>query len=115
MVVQRSSGRTQRLHHVYVVELSPEAGDGTAQCVYVGETALDPETRFRRHTSGAFTAARVVHRFGRRLRPDLSRGMGPFATREEALAAEGALAVRLRGRGFIVFGGQGSPFMIGRS
>ena len=100
-----------RRHNVYVIELDEAAGDGATPCFYVGETALAPEARFAKHMSGAQVAARVVHRFGRRLRPDLSKGVGPFHTREQALAAEALLATRLRRRGFVVFGGQGEPLM----
>jgi hypothetical protein len=96
---------------VYVVELAADAGRAAGRgCLYVGETALVPEERFAKHRAGGRTAARVVRRYGVRLRPDLTRGVGPFATRAEAEAAEAALAAKLRRRGYVIFGGQGRTF-----
>jgi hypothetical protein len=108
-----SESRVQhRRYSVYVVELSPQAcrSPSAAGCVYVGETGLDPVERLARHKAGARTSSAVVHRFGLELRPDLSEGIGPFATRDEATAAEAQLASALRRRGFTVFGGQGRTF-----
>jgi hypothetical protein len=72
--------------------------------VYVGQTADAPEERFAEHQRG-YRAARVVKKHGIRLRPRLYRNYGPYATREEAEAAEVRLAARLQRRGFCVFGG----------
>jgi hypothetical protein len=104
-----------RTYSVYVVELQAAADPSTLQpCVYVGETGLTPEARFARHKDGGRTASKVVHQFGLRLRADLSRGVGPFKTREEAESAESELAARLRASGFRVFGGQGRTFNMNR-
>lgn len=103
-------GRTSE-YHVYVVELDDAAAPtSTGKCVYVGETNLTPQARFEKHKAG-HKAARKVRDFGIRLLPQLTQGIGPFATREESLAAERALCEDLRRRGFTVFGGQGMPFM----
>ena len=102
---------TSRKFSVYVVELdpcaSPKPGIG---CVYVGETALPPQERWRRHKAGGQTASRVVTRFGRCLRPDLAEGVGPFNSRAQAEVAEATLAAKLRHQGYVVFGGQGRTF-----
>lgn len=96
---------------VYVIELNPAASANAGLgCVYVGETALTPEERWERHSGGARTASRIVTRFGRHLRPDLTSGLGPFATRAQAEQAEADLAAELRRRGYVVFGGQGRTF-----
>ncbi len=105
--------RPPRQYAVYVIELDTAAAPSSDRLpLYVGETALSPELRFARHREGGRTASRVVHQFGIRLRADLSAGVGPFATREEAAAAELRLAENLRSRGFVVFGGQGRTFQL---
>ena len=50
-------------------------------------------------------AAGKPHRFGVRLRYDLMKGIGPFRTRDDAEAAEKAVAEALRRRGHRVFWG----------
>jgi hypothetical protein len=50
-------------------------------------------------------AAGKPHRYGTRLRLDLMNGIGPFATRTEAEAAEKAVAEALERRGHRVFWG----------
>jgi hypothetical protein len=73
--------------------------------VYVGQTAHTPEHRFEQHKAGGKLAAVKPHRFGKRLRYDLMKGIGPFATRKEAEAAEKAVAKALEKRGHRVFWG----------
>lgn len=99
-----------RKFSVYVVELAPAASRNGKPAVYVGETGLTPAERFARHQAGGMTSSPTVARHGVALRPDLSVGVGPFDTRQEAEAAELALAERLRARGFDVHGGQGRTF-----
>ena len=71
-------------------------------CVHVGQTALSPEKRFEQHKAGR-KSNRYAHKYGLRLRPKLVRNRGPFETRAEAEKAEGALAKRLRRRGYAVW------------
>lgn len=109
----RQKRPAEPVHCVYVIQLEPgggAAGDKRRH-VYVGETALTPEERFSKHMSGGRTASPVVQRRGRRLLPELTRDIGPFSTRIEALKAEAAVAARLRADGFVVHGGQGRGFM----
>jgi len=73
--------------------------------VYVGQTAHTPEARFAQHKAGGRLAAGKPHRYGVRLRYDLMQGIGPFATREQAEAAEKAVAAALEKRGHRVFWG----------
>jgi hypothetical protein len=101
---RRPHGR--RHYSVYVIELDPKARPGSSHdtpCVYVGMTGLPIGERLRNHLRG-YKAARVVTRYGRRLLPELYRGLNPMAY-DEAAAAEPRLAEALRQRGLVVFGG----------
>jgi hypothetical protein len=92
---------------VYAIELQdPRALGGPAQ-VYVGSTAKSPEERFARHLGGGPMANAKVRRYGARLRPDLTKRLGPYPTRDAAERAETRLRRRLEERGWRVFGGTG--------
>lgn len=99
----------QRVYHVYVIELAPAAvrgsSPGALPPLYVGQTWHSPEHRFAQHMAGGQLAGRVTRKYGIRLRPDLWEGIGPFSTREQAEAAEAALAEQLEARGHRVFWG----------
>jgi hypothetical protein len=73
--------------------------------LYVGQTAHTPEHRFEQHKAGGKLAAGKPHRYGVRLRQDLMKGIGPFATRGEAETAEKLVAAALTKRGHQVFWG----------
>jgi hypothetical protein len=96
-----------RVYRVYIVELSRDAV--TEPCalapLYVGQTAHTPEHRFAQHARGGRLAAGKAYRFGVRLRYDLMKGIGPFASRQAAEAAERAVAEALERRGHRVFWG----------
>jgi len=96
-----------RQYSVYVIELSRDcvAEPCALAPVYVGQTAHTPEARFAQHKAGGRLAAGKPHRYGVRLRYDLMHGIGPFATREQAEAAEKAVAAALEKRGHRVFWG----------
>ena len=96
-----------RTYSIYIVELSRACTKRPCALapVYVGQTAHTPEQRFAQHKAGGRLAAKKVYRFGVKLRLDLMRGIGPFATREEAEAAEKAVAAALEKRGHLVFWG----------
>lgn len=96
-----------REYSIYVVELSRACVDEPCALapLYVGQTAHTPEHRFAQHKAGGRLAAGKPYRFGVRLRLDLMKGIGPFATRVEAEAAEQALARALERRGHRVFWG----------
>jgi hypothetical protein len=98
---------TSRLYSVYVIELSRDcvAEPCALAPLYVGQTAHTPEQRFAQHKAGGRLAATKPHRYGVRLRYDLMTGIGPFATRQEAEAAEKAVAAALVRRGHRVFWG----------
>ena len=49
----------------------------------------------------------MVRRYGTRLRPDLTKRLGPYLTREAAEAAETRLRYRLERAGWVVYGGTG--------
>jgi hypothetical protein len=104
MALKRPSKRT---YSIYVIELSRDCVDEPCALapLYVGQTAHDPEHRFAQHKAGGLLAAAKAHRYGVRLRRDLMRGIGPFATRQEAEAAEKAVAAALERRGHRVFWG----------
>ena len=96
-----------REYYVYIVELSRDSVPEPCALapLYVGQTAHAPERRFAQHKKGGKLAAGMPHRFGVRLRYDLMKGIGPFATRKSAEAAEKAVAEALERRGHRVFWG----------
>lgn len=88
---------------VYVIELSAEAGkrrDPRIPWVYVGSSAREPELRFSQHLRG-YKSARLVRRFGLRLRPDLFDDLAPLPGSRSARAAEVARARDLAACGFV--------------
>jgi hypothetical protein len=107
--------RQERVFTVYVVDLTEQAiparnRDGPrAGCVYVGHTGCTHEERLAAHRAGGRTSSSKVRRYGLHLRPDLTHGVGPFATREEAVCGESELAADLRSRGYFVLCGEGVP------
>ncbi len=68
------------------------------QCVYVGQTSLDPEKRFKQHKNG-YKASRRARKYGVRLLPHLYEHLNPVpaAEREEQ---EERLALYLQKRGY---------------
>ena len=103
-MARRSGARS---YSVYVIELSRDCIKEPCALapLYVGQTAHSPEHRFEQHKAGGRLAAGKPHRFGVRLRYDLMRRIGPFASRREAEAAEKAVAAALEKRGHRVFWG----------
>ena len=88
---------------VYVIELASKAGkrrDPRIPWVYVGCSARSPEVRFEQHKRG-YKSARLVRRFGERLRPDLYEDLSPVAGSDEAVVAERARATQLARAGFV--------------
>jgi hypothetical protein len=96
-----------RTYSIYVIELSRTCTRKPCALapLYVGQTAHTPEERFAQHKAGGRLAAGKPHRFGIRLRYDLMKGIGPFASRAEAERAEKAVAEALERRGHRVFWG----------
>jgi hypothetical protein len=96
-----------RTYSVYIIELSRDCVKEPCALapLYVGQTAHTPEERFARHKAGGRLAAGKPHRYGVRLRLDLMKGIGPFATRKEAEEAEKQVAEALERRGHRVFWG----------
>jgi hypothetical protein len=94
-------------YSVYVIELARRCVREPCALapVYVGQTAHTPEQRFAQHKQGGRLSSGKPFRFGVRLRPDLTAGIGPFRTREEAEAAEAAVARALERQGRRVFWG----------
>ena len=99
--------RSRTVYSVYVIELSRACTRTPCALapVYVGQTAHSPEQRFEQHKAGGKLAAGKAHRYGRRLRYDLMKGVGPFASRKAAEQAEKAVAEALEKRGHRVFWG----------
>ena len=88
---------------VYVIELDRAAGrrrDPRIPWVYVGASARDPERRFAQHRDG-YRSARLVRRFGLRLRPDLYEDLPEFASSRDAATAERGRARELAACGFV--------------
>ena len=99
--------RSPRTYSVYVIELSRTCVRKPCALapLYVGQTAHTPEERFAQHKAGGRLSAAKPYRFGVRLRHDLMKGIGPFASRAEAERAEQAVAEALERRGHRVFWG----------
>lgn len=94
-------------HYVYVIELDDAVGprvNAQYPSVYVGQSYLLPEERFKQHIAG-YKAARVVKKYGRWLRRGLYARYNPISGRKEAERIERDLAARLRGKGYTVYGG----------
>ena len=70
-------------------------------CVYVGQTALDPEERFRQHKRG-YKACRIAKKYGRHLMKKEYRHLNPVPA-SEAEEWEEALALRLQRKGYAVW------------
>jgi len=104
---QRRRASPSRTYSIYIIELSRACTKHPCALapLYVGQTAHTPEQRFAQHKAGGKLSASKAHKFGVRLRLDLMKGIGPFATRREAEAAERAVAEALERRGHRVFWG----------
>jgi hypothetical protein len=99
--------RAPHQYSVYIIELSRDCTRTPCALapLYVGQTAHTPAQRFDQHKAGGRLAASKAHKYGVRLRLDLMKGIGPFATRADAEAAEKAVAAALEQRGHRVFWG----------
>jgi hypothetical protein len=95
------------VYSIYIIELSRNCTREPCALapLYVGQTAHTPEHRFEQHKAGGMLAASKAHKFGKRLRYDLMKGIGPFTSRQTAEAAERAVAEALERRGHRVFWG----------
>jgi hypothetical protein len=102
-----TGSRARRTYRIYIIELSRACIQQPCALapLYVGQTAHPPEHRFAQHKAGGKLAAGKPHKYGVRLRHDLMKGIGPFATRKQAEAAEKAVAEALERRGHRVFWG----------
>lgn len=97
----------RRTYSIYIIELSRDCTKEPCALapLYVGQTAHTPEHRFRQHRAGGKLAAGKPYKFGIKLRLDLMKGIGPFSSRNDAEAAEKAVAEALERRGHRVFWG----------
>ena len=73
-------------------------------CVYVGQSWHPPEKRFEQHKRD-YNANAFARDYGLYLQPRLYKNINPLRTREEALAKEEALALKLQKRGYAVWWG----------
>jgi hypothetical protein len=102
--------RESTVWSVYVIELDPSAVSNPGKgFVYVGETSLSPEERFKQHVGGKRNErgplfARVVYKHGVRLRDDLAPRR-KFFDQASARRAEKQRFEILKSRGFNVRGG----------
>ena len=108
-MAKRRKARTApaRTYSIYIIELARTCIRKPCALapLYVGQTAHTPEHRFAQHKKGGKLAAAKPYRFGVRLRYDLMKGIGPFATRKVAEATEKTVAEALERRGHLVFWG----------
>src|SRR5688500_6698530 len=94
---KRRRRESERHYRVYAIELAdprPRRQPGLPW-VYVGYTSKTPRQRFHVHRAGGRHSARVVTRYGVRLRPDLTRHLPAFRTQEDAIRAERRLRQKL--------------------
>ena len=70
-------------------------------CVYVGQTSLDPETRFQQHQD-RYKASRIAIRYGKYLMKRKYKHLNPVPA-AEAEDREEALAVALQRKGYGVW------------
>ena len=107
MANRKPRAAAPRAYSIYIIELSRACTNKPCALapLYVGQTAHTPERRFEQHKLGGRLAAGKPHKYGIKLRRDLMKGIGPFATRQEAEAAEKTVAEALEKRGHLVFWG----------
>lgn len=103
----------RRVWNLYVIELDDGVGpraDPAMPWVYVGQTSIDVQERFRQHVDGVRSAkghplySKWAHRHGVDLRPDLYEDESPCYTLEDALTGERLLGARLERLGYSVKG-----------
>ena len=82
--------------------------------LYVGYTSRSADERLEEHRIGRFVADRKWVPYYKRPRPDLSARCPTYATQDEALVGEAALAKALGTRGFTVVNKTGTPIAIPR-
>ena len=97
-------------YNVYVIELDKEVIKSKKfrirnpnlnphkSCFYVGQTANDPEIRFKQHKEG-YKSNSFVRRYGISLRRRKYRKYNPIETRKEAEKFEQELTRKLRKKG----------------
>ena len=86
--------KNAKQYSIYVIELDKDVLSkkkyqgknpdfkGERPCVYVGQTSLSPEERFKKHMSGE-KSSKIVKNHGIRLKPRLFRSHNPMATRKK--------------------------------
>tara|TARA_Y100001947_G_C10275251_1_gene276054 strand:+ start:105 stop:512 length:408 start_codon:yes stop_codon:yes gene_type:complete len=106
--------KPMKKYYVYVIELDPLVADQRKfrdknpkyikgnGCVYVGQSAREPNLRFEQHKEG-YRSNKYAKRFGLKLRPDLFEKYNPIPTRKDAEEIEQMLGRELRGRGYGVW------------
>ena len=101
-------------YFVYVIELDPKVADlrkfrgknphyikGNG-CVYIGQTAKNPELRFEQHKEG-YKSNKYARIYGIQLRYDLFEKYNPIPRRKDAIQIEHMLALELRKKQFGVW------------
>ena len=91
------------LKHKKFRERNPDYNEDKP-CVYVGQSAHPPEKRFANHKRG-HKQNNYARDYGLYLQRRLYEDINPLRTREEALAKEEALALKLQKRGYAVWWG----------
>ena len=101
-------------YFIYVIELDPKVADlrkfrqknpnyikGNG-CVYIGQTAKNPELRFEQHKEG-YKSNKYAKYYGVRLRPDIYDKYNPIPSRKDAEHLEEYLGKELREKGIGVW------------
>jgi hypothetical protein len=95
--LRATTAGTKGAHHALYVVLLKDTRRSAQWGLYVGETSLDPDTRFDQHKTG-YKASRHANRFGIRLLPQLFEHFNPLR-RWEAVELEPVLAEAFRNAG----------------
>lgn len=97
--------RTGPQHRVYVIEVE-RIDESITWDLYVGSTNLYLRERWQRYEQVTDTVSKYFRRGQVRAvgyRYDLMKGWGPYETKEQALDAEGELALALEAAGWAVY------------
>ena len=94
-----------RTYTIYVIDLHSSTRIDSAPWVYVGQTTLTPEERFKKHLAEGPTASSEVTKYGLRLNFDLYKNVPQTNFYKDALALKCATAIDLETKGYTVAGG----------
>ena len=93
-IIKKFSRSQPGRHYVYIVLLARVKDKYPGYALYVGESSLKPEKRFKQHISG-YKSSRWVREYGVQLLPELYSHLIPLK-RKEAKSFESEIAEALK-------------------